>query len=285
MLLMLAFVTLWASVESIAANVLHRYSPYQVVWTRYGVHLAFMLLVWGWREPASLWRTQRPLFQFGRALLMLAMPASWVIAREQGVHSDTLMSIFWLSPLMILALAAIFLRERAGLGAWLATLAACGGMLLVLTPTQWPGPARWFWPSVMGFTFAAYVVMTRSLRRDTVRANLFYTAFGVFLPLTVAMPAVWITPGLRDLSVMIAVGLLGWLTLFALDRMAAAAPVSLSAPFAFLQLPVIAGMAWVAGRDRPGKVEFVGLLVILAAAVWVWTRQVGGSGRIGERTA
>ncbi|MGQ3076253.1 MAG: hypothetical protein ACT7A5_34725, partial [Ferrovibrionaceae bacterium] len=56
-LLMLAFVLLWAGIEAMAANVLRHYSPYQVVWTRYAVHLALMLALWGWREPASLWQT------------------------------------------------------------------------------------------------------------------------------------------------------------------------------------------------------------------------------------
>ena len=34
-----AFTVAWAVVEAIAGNVLARYSPFQVVWTRYGVHL------------------------------------------------------------------------------------------------------------------------------------------------------------------------------------------------------------------------------------------------------
>ena len=83
MLLMLGFVTLWALIEAMAAHVLRRYSPYQVVWTRYAVHLLLMLLVWGWRQPATLWRTGRPVFQLARSLLMLGMPASWIIGSSK----------------------------------------------------------------------------------------------------------------------------------------------------------------------------------------------------------
>ena len=87
---MAAFVILWASVEMLASSALQDYSPYQVVWTRYGVHLVFMMLVWRGPRHVTLWRTGRPVFQLARALLMLAMPVSWVMARDRGVQNAEL---------------------------------------------------------------------------------------------------------------------------------------------------------------------------------------------------
>ena len=99
----------------------------------------------------------------------------------------------------------------------------------------------------MAVTFSLYVVMTRSLRSETTRANLFYTALGVFLMLSPAMPSLWIMPTLPHFAAIVGVGLLGLATLYALDRLAAAAPVSVSAPFAYLQIAVTAGLAVAAG--------------------------------------
>ena len=138
MLLMVAFVALWAALEALAAKVGAHYSPYQVVWTRYAVHLLFMLALWGWREPATLWRTRRPGFQLTRSMLMLGMPASWVFAMNAGVASGTLMSIFWLSPLLILAFARIFLGERAPASLWLICGIACVGALMLTLPGSLP---------------------------------------------------------------------------------------------------------------------------------------------------
>ena len=56
MLLMIGFGVLWAAVESVAVHLSRGYSPYQVVWTRYAVHLGFMLAVWGWRQPLACLR-------------------------------------------------------------------------------------------------------------------------------------------------------------------------------------------------------------------------------------
>jgi hypothetical protein len=55
MLWMIAFAALWAFGEAaVASRLRHPYSPYQVVWARYGSHLAIMLAIWGWRDPRPM---------------------------------------------------------------------------------------------------------------------------------------------------------------------------------------------------------------------------------------
>lgn len=274
-LLMLVFVFLWAGIEAMAANVLRHYSPYQVVWTRYAVHLALMAALWGWREPASLWQTRRPVFHVGRSLLMLGMPASWVIGMQMGVSGHAVMTIFWISPLLILGLAWVFLQDRVPPLVWLATCVACAGGLLVNGLHGLPGASLLIYPLGMALCFSAYVVMTRSLRTETTRTNLFYTAAGVFVVLTPAMPGLWIMPSLPDLLVMVVIGLLGYVTLLALDRSAAAAPVSISAPFAYLQIAFTVPLFWVAGLGHDMSVPrmALGLLLIVGAALCLWLRE------------
>ena len=144
--------------------------------------------------------------------------------------------------------------------------------VVALEPRSVPDWPALLAPIVMGFTFAAYVVMTRSLRSDTTRANLFYTALGVFVLLTPVMPAVWVPPTVEDFAVLTIVGLLGWIGLWVLDRMAGAGPVSVSAPFAFAQIPVLLAMGWVTEGDRPDRRGLVGSLLIALVLGWFWLR-------------
>jgi drug/metabolite transporter (DMT)-like permease len=267
---MIAFVALWAAVEALATHLRRPYSPYQVVFTRYVVHLALMLVVWGWRAPAALVRTRRPVYQLVRSLLMLGMPASFIIARQRGVDAHTLLSIFWLAPLLVLGFAAVHLRERAPLRLWIAAAVACGGALEVVGPGPLPPAPLLIFPLGMAVTFSLYVAMTRSLRSETMRANLFYTALGVAAALAPLMARVWVTPSLHDLAVMVGVGVLGFGALLALDRSAAAAPVSLAAPVMGLQLVFTLGFA---GLQLPSIPAAAGLLAIGAAAVYVWARE------------
>jgi drug/metabolite transporter (DMT)-like permease len=269
-LFMMLFAGLWAAIEALGAKALGHYSPFQVVWTRYAVHLALMFAIWGWRNPQSLWATRRPVYHFARSLLMLGMPASFAFALRLGISDELLMTIFWLSPLMILVFAAIFLRERAPVFVWVLTAVGWLGTLVLFQPH--PGPGRWalILPFVMAFTFSMYVVMTRPLRTEASHANLFYTALGVFLALSPVMPAVWVTPTPADLLVFVGIGIVGYLALFALDRMAAAAPVSIGAPFAFMQLVFMVAVGEAEGLVPVRSHIMLGALLITAAVGCVW---------------
>ena len=273
MLLMIAFGVLWAVLEAVATHLSHAYSPYQVVWTRYAVHLGFMLAVWGWRQPLSLVKTHRPVFQFGRSALMLIMPASFVVGLTRGLDRDTLMAVFWVTPLLILAFSAIFLRETATFMLSLAAGGAVAGAVLLSSPEHSPPSIRsLLWPLVMAGSFSLYVVMTRSLRTESTRANLFYTALGVFLALSPLMPAVWVTPTLHDLAVMVAIGLLGWVSLYCLDRMAADAPVTEVAPLSAVQVVAVVVLGTLAGHFQPRPEIWAGLALIVGAGLLTWWR-------------
>jgi drug/metabolite transporter (DMT)-like permease len=273
MLLMTAFGVLWAVLESVAMHLSRGYSPYQVVWTRYAVHLGFMLAVWGWRQPLSLISTRRPVFQFARSALMLIMPVSFVVGVTRGLDRDTLMAVFWVTPLLVIALSSVFLRETATPMLCLAAASAVAGAVLLLSPEHTPSSWRsLLWPLVMAGSFSLYVVMTRSLRTETTRANLFYTAFGVFLALSPLLPAVWVTPTPHDLVVMVAIGLLGWLSLYCLDRLAAAVPVTETAPLSAVQVVATVGLGTLAGHFQPRPEIWAGLALIAGAALLTWWR-------------
>lgn len=279
-LYMTGFAVMWAIIEVMAGSVLKRYSPYQVVWTRYAVHLLLMLAIWGLREPRSLWHTSRPVYQLARSLLMFGMPASWVMAMGHGVPMGTIMTIFWFSPLAIVVLARWWLREDVPVWLWAASALACVGAFLTHEPAVLNSAGDLLMPASMGLCFSVYVVMTRTLRGENVLANLFYTALGVFVVLTPAMGWLWVWPTATDALVMVAVGALGFVALWLLDRAAAAAPVSVSAPFNFVQIAVFSTVAVLGGvlhLQSPRRAA-VGLLLIAAVSLFIWVR----AGRLGE---
>jgi drug/metabolite transporter (DMT)-like permease len=275
MLLAAAFVALWAAVEALGARLEQRYSPYQVIFTRYVVHLGLLLALFGWREPASLWRTRRPLYQLARSSLMLCMPAAWIVATQLGVHPGTVLSIFWLAPLLVLWLARLVLGERASAPVWIATAVASGAAAVASGPGPLPDARLLVLPVGMAASFSLYVAMTRSLRSETTLANLFYTALGVVLALSPAMARLWVAPPLHDLLVMVGIGALGLAALWALDRMAAAAPVSRSAPLACLQVVFVLGLEWALRRRHPSAPAAVAALLVGATALYTWAREPG----------
>lgn len=269
----LLFAALWALVELLAGGVLRAYSPYQVVFTRYAVHLALASALWGWRGPAGLVHTGRPVFQIARSLLMLAMPASWVMATEGGVPLETTLAVFWLSPVLVLAFSRAVTGERNPPRAWALAAAASAGAMALQRPHTLPPPGALAYPLGMAASFSLYVAMTRALRTEPLRANLVHTALWVAAPLSVAMPRLWISPTLPDLGAMIGVGLLGFACLWALDRAAASAPLATSAPFLALQAPLALGLATLGGAESPGPRRALAVALVVTAAAWAWRRE------------
>jgi drug/metabolite transporter (DMT)-like permease len=264
--LMLGFVLLWTVVEGVAADLLARYSPYQVVWTRYLVHLVCMTVLVVPRSPRRLVETRRPVYQLTRSLMMLIMPASWIIGMQAGV-GGAVFAAFWSSPLLVLAFSALILREPAHPLAWLA--AAVGGIAaaLIFAGGPWPSGVQWLAVAGMAVSFSLYVVMTRSLRSEPLAANLFYTALGVFVVLTPFIPGVWQMPSLADLPTFAAVGGFGLVALWFLDRAGAAAPLGPATPLILAQIPFSLTLGWFVGHGRPDAFGLACLLVVCAACL------------------
>lgn len=265
MLWMVAFVALWVLVEVISTWFHLAYSPFEVVWGRYAAHLAIMVAIFGWRDPLALVRTRRPLLQIGRSMLMLVMPAAWVLAMERGLDVDTVLSLFGVSPLLICVLAVLLLNERATRGIWISAIVVSVGALFCLS-LQGPLPRTGVAAAlVCAGSFSLYCVMTRMLTTETLRANMFYTALGVFAALTLYMPKVWVTPTPHDAVVMFLVGAVGLVSLLALDRAAETAPVFNGGAMVDTRLLTLTGGVLV-GR-HPDLHYAVGLAVIVAGTI------------------
>lgn len=268
---MAGFGIAWAVLEAgVGGRMQGHYPLLQVVWCRYAVHLATLGLLFGWRRPDRLWTTARPGYQMTRSMLMLVMPVSFVTALDAGIAGNTIWAMFWVSPVLIIVIARAVLGERASWSQWAMAAIGAAVVAFMVDPLLPPSPPLLLMiPVVMALSFSAYVVMTRSLSGERVLANLFYTALGVFLALTPLMPMVWVTPSWHDAAVLIGIGMLGLVALFALDRSASLAPVSATAPILYIQVVALALVEFLNGHSLSHR-TLAGAAVIAAIAGFQW---------------
>jgi drug/metabolite transporter (DMT)-like permease len=235
-------------VEIVAGPVLSRYSPYQVVWSRYAIHLLVVML---WTGRSAPWRTRRP----GRHLLasacMLAMPHYFVVG-SRSVPAENVWAFFWISPLLALAIGWLALGERPALPAWLTAAACFPASLLIFGDLPVPPASDLLPPLAMALSFAVYIVVVRSLREESMATKLFYTAAGVFIALSPAMPGLFVLPDLRAVLAQIGIALLGLAFLAFLDRALEGAPVATMSPFLYggplFHVVILAVLGVVPGR-------------------------------------
>jgi drug/metabolite transporter (DMT)-like permease len=245
----------WAVVEWLGHHLPNGYSPYQVVWTRYGVHLLAMLAIV--HPRAALWRTERPGLQWLRSSCMIGMPVCFIKAVEY-LPAPQVWAVFWIAPLITMAVAERAMGERLDRWSWVAAVSALAGAWVLLASGFNASLRGLFLAGAMAAFFAAYQILTRLLGPETLSSKLFYTAAGVFLALTPALPGIWRTPDALALVVMVAIGLVGLAVLYFIDRALEGVAVSGVAPFAYAQVLFAWGIersaqgAWPHPRDLVG---------------------------------
>jgi hypothetical protein len=265
------FTLCWAIIEMLGASA--GVSAYQVVWTRYGVHLAFMALVFGPRYGTALVRTPKLGQQIFGSLLMLGMPLSFLWALRTMAPNDA-WSVFWVAPLLVIAIAAA-MRDRLG-GVWTTMASVCGliGAWLIYKPDLGIFQPAALFAFGMALCFALYMVVMRSMRQEPIMTKLFHTALWVFIGMSVILPSVWYRPTLHGLLAMIAIGVFGWFGLYALDRALEAAPAAILAPVLYTELVWDLLLHWRPHVALGGRTDLGALLIVVAAcATFVWRRE------------
>jgi hypothetical protein len=262
------FTLCWAIIEMLGASA--GVSAYQVVWTRYGVHLAFMALVFGPRYGTALVRTPKLGQQIFGSLLMLGMPLSFIWALRTMAPNDA-WAVFWVAPLLIIAIAAAT-RDRLG-GVWTIVASICGlvGAWLIYKPDLGIFQPAALFAFGMALCFALYMIVMRSMRQEPIMTKLFHTALWVFIGMSVILPSVWSRPTLHGLLAMSAIGVLGWFALYALDRALEGAPAAILAPVLYTELVWDLLLHWRSDVTL-GRRTDLGIVLIIAAtlATFMW---------------
>ncbi len=260
--LMVCAMLVWPLVEAVGGGLLSTMHPLELIWLRYAVHLALLLLFGATGSRAVLMRTRSVGLQIGRSSLMLGMPVFWLLAGAR-MPSSTVMGIFWTTPFVAIIGAAVLLRERPT--ALEAALAVAGfvGILLVLRPAVPHSGWGLLCALVMSGCYGLYLVGTRYLRHEPTVVNLFYSALGVFVALTPLMPFVWRWPAVSTLPAIGAVGVSGLVLLFLLDRALHIATLARTASIGFVQPAAEAFFFGGASLGLASRAASTGLLMIL----------------------
>ncbi len=257
--LFLAFTVFWTITEEIALQV--NVSAVQVVWTRYAIHVAAMILLFAPRQGMALVRTPNLPRQIGRSLLMLAMPLCFIVAFSRMPLHNAMASL-WFIPMLILVVDRLVMGKRRGWKLPAITVAGFVGAMIIIQPSPPFG-----WSSLIGIggalCFAVYAIITREMQQEPILPKLFHTAFWVVLALTPFVPFFWKTPSWQSVIAMSLVAIFGWITLFFLDRAVDAAPPAVLAPLFYCILLWTELSHWIIQRTPPSNGDIVGSLLVL----------------------
>lgn len=283
-------------IDAIARYLAGEISPAQIALVRFAfqclVLLPFVLLL-----PAARRRFDGHLWaHIARAFLLLSTTVIFFIAVQVMPIAEAI-ATFFVEPLILTVLSALFLGETIGWRRVAAVVVGLAGAMLIVRP----GFDLFGWTAVLplcaAVTFAFYMVLTRWLTAHSDPVFMQFTA-GVFgtVMITAALvfsqligtdtsPVATTTGSLVSHPFALAwpsqeawllLGLLGaiatgghLLIVFGLARV----PASVAAPFQYLEIIGATTLGYLVFREFPDGLTWVGIALIVGAGLFVFYRE------------
>jgi len=260
---LLADMALVVAMVSIVKAMGATYPAVQLVFLRCLVGLVLVAPL-AWRERQALLATRRRglhLVRVGCNAVALTCSFTAVAALPLAVVT----SIGFTRPLIVLALAALLLREAIGRRHWVAAGIGFAGVLVMARPEA-AGLSSGLAAAVAAAVFGSgAVIATRRLKGEpAVSLMAFYT---LALTALTAVPAalVWHPVAAADLPALLAIGVLAQVGQYCFVRAHHLASAGVLAPLGYLHLVLAAVAGFVLFGERPTAAAVVGAAIIVAA--------------------
>lgn len=275
-LLMCGAVTIFAALDASAKYLAQELDipVLQVIWMRFLVHAALVLLLFAPRGLKTVATSKKPVHQVVRSILLAATTA-FNFAAVKYLQLDQTVTIFFLAPLLVAALAGPILGEWVG---WRRFMAILTGFLGVLLVTR-PGFGGIHWAVIYSFgatvCYALYGIHTRYMTgHDSASVNLFYTAIaGTLLGAPFGL-AVWVWP--QDALTWALFGWAGitglaghWLLILAYKH----APAPVVTPFVYVGLISMIILGYAVFGDVPDIWTLAGGAVVIGSGLYLYYRE------------
>ena len=269
-LIMLVAVGAFSLMDAGLKTLAPHYPPLQVTALRALSSLP-LVLVWCAVHGgfAQLLRVRWPLHLLRGALSVLMLGAFTFALRTLPLADAY--AIFFVAPLLITILAALWLGERVGSGQWLAIAVGFVGVMIVLKPSG----SGWFTlagVSILGaaFGYAVSAITVRTLgRTDTTQAMVFWMlAMTAALASALAWPQ-WIALRQEHWPALLAVGTAGALGQWAITEAFRRAPASTLAPLEYTALLWGLALDWSLWGTSPTLRMLVGAAVIVLSGLYL----------------
>lgn len=245
----------------------------EVAWGRAMASGLLAAVLLGRAGLIGLHRTPRLLLQLLRGLISAVTPvlAVWSLGL---LPMSLFTAIIFMSPVVMTVLSVPILGERVGPRRWAAVVVGFVAVVIIVRPAGEGFGWAVAIPVACAVVNALYPILTRLTGPGMTPAALL--AFGPGLAamlLTLVLPFVWVTPTWAQAALLLGCAAVHAFAHLLVVLAYSAAPTSVLAPFAYVQMPFAVLCGWLAFSELPSPTTVVGGLLLVGAGIYIAYRE------------
>jgi len=207
------------------------------------------------------------------ALILVAWLAYYRASRS--LQLAELVTYYFVAPLFVVALSAPLLKERVGIGRWLATALGFSGVLVAAAPGGGASLAPVGLALMAAFAWALTTILARSLAKGITTPAMMLAGSIGFLGVCGAMlPAIGVWPTALQITAMAGLGCVGSLGQYLWFEGVRRAEASLLAPLEYSMLAYAIFWGYVVFGDWPHLRTLTGAAIVLTSGLLVMGLEV-----------
>ena len=248
------------------------HSVFQLLLVKYFFVLFLSLVESKRKNNINFYKSKSIKLQIFRSLLSVIESGCFVLSFKYLSLADA-HSVGSLAPVIVVALSAIFLKEKVSTKTWIAIFVGFVGVLIILRPTSSIFDPKALLPLLAAFALGLYQVVTKKVsEHDTTETSLFYTSvIGIFV-MSLLASNFWSPISSSSYILFLIVGIffsLGvYLQIIALSMTRA----SIIQPFHYTLIFWAIIFGYIFYNDIPDLFTIVGAVIITISGIFVLTQ-------------
>ncbi len=245
------------------------FSPYQIGWMRTAFQALAIAPFVLWKYRAGMTKELLKPAHILRGFLWAVAVMGFYVAIQTNPIPDAL-SLLFIAPLVVAALATVTLGEKFSLLRAAAIVVGFAGVLIVLRPGGGPYTPQMGLALLAGFGYGGYLLTTRlaTTRLHPIPTTFLAALWATILSTPLAAVS-WSTPDPQAFGLMVLVGVITALGQYLIALAMWFAKASVVAPFHYTEIVGATLVSWLVFGTFPTVWVFVGMGVVVASGLYL----------------
>ena len=255
--------------DTIQKTAVNYHSIFQILFLKYFFTL-FLSITESYRKKNhNFYKTNNSKLQISRSVLSIIESGCFVLSFRYLSLADA-HSIASLTPVIVVALSAIILKEKVNLKTWIAIFIGFIGVLIIMRPGLSIFDPKSLIPLVAAFFLSLYQIVTRKVSEyDSSETSLFYTSVVGIILMSFLMPFFWKPMQSYSYLLFLGIGIFFSLGIYFQIIALSFAKASVVQPFHYTLILWAIILGYIFYNDFPDLPTVIGAIIITLSGIYV----------------